>query len=274
MGSAANALIDRLPREESWLTGRSHCDRCGHELEARDLIPIVSYLTLLPKVRGVITKFQTPNKIQKKHNLKWYQAGCRYCGAPIPYRNLLVEIFMGAGYVLIFNLKFEIINQYQIINLLIISLTLWVTTIIAVMDAETKLVSEVMVAVWGLLVIMSQLFSIGFTIYDLRITNNILGLALAAGVIGGLWAVSRGRAMGFGDVEIVLVSGWWLGWPSMVAALWVAFVTGGVVGAWQLVTGKAKMKSEIAFGPFLIFGTWIGFLAGRQIIKYLFTGSL
>ena len=46
MGSVANALIDRLPRGESWVKGRSHCDKCGHVLNIFDLIPLLSFVWL------------------------------------------------------------------------------------------------------------------------------------------------------------------------------------------------------------------------------------
>ena len=63
LGSFLNLSIDRLPRHESILGGRSHCDACGHTLRPLDLIPLVSYLML----RG----------------------RCRYCDARIPIRSPL-----------------------------------------------------------------------------------------------------------------------------------------------------------------------------------------
>ena len=44
MGSAVTALAWRIPRGQSWVHGRSGCTSCGHALEPRDLIPIVSWL--------------------------------------------------------------------------------------------------------------------------------------------------------------------------------------------------------------------------------------
>lgn len=133
----------------------------------------------------------------------------------------------------------------------------WVTIIIAVMDWETQLVSEAMVVVWGALAIMTA--SLGW-----------LGLAVSLGVIGGLWAISKGRAMGFGDVEIGAVLGLWLGWPKAGIALWAAFVIGAVVGVVKLARKTSKLGSEIAFGPFLIIGGWIAYFWGGKIIAWLF----
>lgn len=77
MGSFYNVCIYRLPRGESLVRPRSHCTSCGRTLGILDLIPIVSYLAL----RG----------------------RCRYCKAPVATRYLLIELFCGLAFVLIFN---------------------------------------------------------------------------------------------------------------------------------------------------------------------------
>ena len=99
---------------------------------------------------------------------------------------------------------------------------------------------------------------------------QLIGTAVGVGLIGGVWAVSRGRAMGFGDVEIAAVMGWWLGWPKIAVGLWVAFIIGAIVGSYQLSVGKARLKSEIAFGPFLIIGAWIGYIWGSNLWNLIF----
>ncbi len=75
--------------------------------------------------------------------------------------------------------------------------------------------------------------------------------------------------MGFGDVEIAAVMGWWLGWPKIATAIWIAFVVGAIVGSYELLAGEKKLKSEIAFGPFLVLGAWVGYIWGGQIIRLL-----
>lgn len=222
LGSAGNALIDRLPRNESWVKGRSHCDKCKQVLAWYDLLPIFSYISLGGK--------------------------CRYCHSPIPVRNLIVEVLMGG--IAILNLKFEILNQFTIIQFL----TIWVTIVIAVMDWETKLVSEWLIVVWA---ILSLFF--GFDIY---------GLLVSLGLIGGIWALSRGKAMGFGDVEIAAVMGFSLGFSKALVAFWMAFVSGAIVGLVLIIVNKAKGRTAIAFGPFLIFGYWIAYFYGEILLKY------
>jgi leader peptidase (prepilin peptidase)/N-methyltransferase len=196
MGSAANALIDRLPRNESWFKGRSKCDKCRHALNGKDLIPIFSYISL--------------------------KGRCRYCRSPIPYRNLILEIILG--------LSFIVINGHSLsFNSLLLSFIAVISVIIAVMDWETMMVSEALIVVWGGLVILANWANAANW-------ANWGGVLVGVGLIGGLWVVSRGRAMGFGDVEIAAVVGWWLGWPKVLIGLWAAFVSGAVVAlcfVWQ-----------------------------------------
>jgi leader peptidase (prepilin peptidase) / N-methyltransferase len=43
-GSFINLAADRLPRGESVVHPRSHCRACGRELNALDLVPVLSYV--------------------------------------------------------------------------------------------------------------------------------------------------------------------------------------------------------------------------------------
>ena len=226
-GSVANAVIYRLPRGLSWMRGRSKCPDCKHNLGFWDLIPLVSYLLL------------------------WGR--CRYCRRRISLRYLLVELFLG----LTFSLSY--LSGLSFLSYLMI----WVTTVIAVMDWETMLVSDWLVGAWVGLAILSNLSNLS----DLRYLG---GAALGVAVIGGIWMISKRKAMGEGDVGIAAVMGLWLGWPRVAPALWISFVAGAVYGLWLLVLGKKTMKSKIAFGPFLILGSWIGYLWGDKIISYVF----
>ncbi len=236
LGSAANALIDRLPRNVSWMSGRSKCDKCRHVLDVGDLVPVLSYVMLLGR--------------------------CRYCHSPINTRNFLLEIFLGIGFVIIF---WDVVDLIPAMRALVLGLILWVTTIIAIMDAETKLVADSMVGMWGGLVIIWHLLTRGQTVYE-----AVVGLILGAVVIWSLWFFSQKKAMGDGDIGIAAVVGLMAGTPGVLVALWTAFVLGGIYGVWQLMARKAKMKSEIAFGPFLILGGWVAVLFGDMMIGYVF----
>jgi prepilin signal peptidase PulO-like enzyme (type II secretory pathway) len=83
-----------------------------------------------------------------------------------------------------------------------------------------------------------------------------------------IFALSKGRAMGFGDVKFGLFMGLFLGWPNIAVALFTAFMIGGFMGIILILLKKKGMKSEIPFGPFLITGTFIALFWGEVIIGW------
>ena len=70
LGSFSGVLAYRVPRGESFVTGRSHCDSCGAQIAAYDNVPVLSWLLL----RG----------------------RCRSCGEHIPARYPVSELTMAA----------------------------------------------------------------------------------------------------------------------------------------------------------------------------------
>lgn len=258
MGSVANALIYRLPREIPWVSGRSICPNCRHALGFWDLVPIFSYIVLGGR--------------------------CRYCKEKIGGRYLVIEMVM--------SLFFAMIGYFSNFSVLgaIGSGIFWTLVIIVVMDWETKLISEGMLAILFLLILTNlilkfQIQSTNFQINsNFQIENiqtslnmdvlsafrtNLYGAMAAAGFIGLVWLVSAGRAMGAGDIELAGVLGFGLGWPMVGIGLWLAFVSGAIVGVVKMVGKKAKMKSEIAFGPFLIIGAVAAYFWGDYIMKLI-----
>ena len=69
--SFLNVIIYRLPRGMQFSFGKSMCTTCKHELARKDLIPIISWVSLRGK--------------------------CRYCGAKISARYTIVEMLGGVS---------------------------------------------------------------------------------------------------------------------------------------------------------------------------------
>jgi leader peptidase (prepilin peptidase)/N-methyltransferase len=83
-----------------------------------------------------------------------------------------------------------------------------------------------------------------------------------------IWFFSHGKWMGFGDVNLGFLIGFFLGWPAVVVALFSAFFIGAIIGIVLIMFKKKKLKSEVPFGPFLIIGTFLGAFFSRAIINY------
>jgi len=117
----------------------------------------------------------------------------------------------------------------------------------------------------------------------------LIGLAAWVALIGGLWLLSGGRGMGFGDVKLSPVLGATLGWVSVASALTgllAAFVLGAVIGIGILLAHRGRSRvpapatgsspdpdhraeapagTPIAFGPFLLAGAAVGLLFGDAL---------
>ena len=64
-------------------------------------------------------------------------------------------------------------------------------------------------------------------------------------------------ALGFGDVNLAGVIGLLLGWPGIIAGLFLGILIGGVVSGFflliKLIRGEYQVLSALPYGPFLVF---------------------
>ena len=74
-----------------------------------------------------------------------------------------------------------------------------------------------------------------------------------------LYLVSRG-SLGMGDVKFAFPLGLCVGWYSTdqwLVAIFVSFLTAGLVAVIGLVTKRITRKSRLAFGPYMFLGTFL-----------------
>lgn len=91
-------------------------------------------------------------------------------------------------------------------------------------------------------------------------TAGLRAVEGAAAVFAGLFVVAfvAPRSFGFGDVKLGGVLGaylGWFGWLPVYYGIFSGFVLGAVVSVALLATGRASLKSALAFGPMLILGS-------------------
>lgn len=219
VGSFLNVVILRYGTGKS-LNGRSGCFTCGGQLRWWELVPVLSYVLL----RGT----------------------CARCGAHISWQYPVVEFITGLLFVGVW------LMEKPVIPTLILFGVVSVCVVLAVYDFKhTILPDEFSYALMGLSVFYA--FWHAAVLLDL-VWAVVAGIVVAAPIFA-LWALSRGRAMGFGDVKLAVSIGILLGGYLGLSALWYAFVIGAVYGLGLMACGKANAKSEVAFGPFLIAGT-------------------
>ena len=74
--------------------------------------------------------------------------------------------------------------------------------------------------------------------------------------------------MGFGDVKFAFLMGLVLGFPNIIVSLYIAFLTGAIVGCILIIWRKKKLAgTSIPFGPFLVLGTFLALFWGGNIFQ-------
>jgi prepilin signal peptidase PulO-like enzyme (type II secretory pathway) len=81
----------------------------------------------------------------------------------------------------------------------------------------------------------------------------------------------RGKdGMGGGDIKLAFVLGLFLGFPNIILALYLAFLTGAIVGIILILWKKKNLRNtSLPFGPFLILGALICLFFGNLILPKL-----
>lgn len=242
MGSFVGALVWRLHTKRNFVNERSECEACHHKLAAIDLIPVLSWAFLGGK--------------------------CRYCKASISWTNPALEIAMAAlfiGSYFFWPLGFD---QWQAVTSFIIWLVyLVLLAALFLYDLRWMLLPDKLV--WPLIAV--GLYD-GFLRASLAGSNYllhaVLGIAVLAGSYGLLYAISKGKWVGFGDVKLGVFMGAVLGGPGAFLVLMLANIIGFLVVVPGLLTGKLTRKSRVPFGPFLIVAFIIAGLFGQTILDW------
>ena len=223
LGSFLSVVIYRVPRKQSIVAPRSACPQCGATIEARDNVPVLSYVLL----RG----------------------RCRSCGARISLRYPLLELataalFAGAS------LRFHAPYTAAVVALLFM-----VLETMAVIDIEHQIVPNRIL--YPSLVAFAVLVAVGVAIGDdMGLVRAGLGfLAFGGGLL--VVAVISPGGMGMGDVKLAALIGLVLGalglrYVAVAAAL--AILAGGLGGIALMVFAGASRKAKIPFGPYLAAG--------------------
>ena len=229
VGSFVGAALIRLPKGQSVVSGRSHCDGCGRPLTPLDLVPIASFLAL----RG----------------------RCRTCRAPIDRWQFAAEIggaMVGVAAALFARdgamLGIGLVLGWQLLLLGLLDLRhFWLPDRLVLLLAGTGLAFAALAAVSDPVLLAGPLIgaALGFGI-----------LWLAARVYRG-W---RGReGLGGGDPKLLGAIGLWLGPLGVVETLLGASLIGLAV-----VAGLALARRAPAADAALPLGTLLA-LAGFAV---------
>ncbi|MFI5890888.1 prepilin peptidase [Actinoplanes sp. NPDC051513] len=237
VGSFLNVVIYRVPRGESLVRPGSHCPHCGSGVRNRHNVPVLGWLLLRGK--------------------------CADCAAPISARYPLVEAGTAALFVAV-AAKFG--WSWQLPAYLYLAA---VAIALAAIDIDLKrLPDRIVLPSYAI----APLLMIPAVIAEHSWDAVIRGLIAAALLYAGYWILAvLPKGMGWGDVKLAPLLGFylgWLGWSSVVVGAFAAFLLGGAAGVLLLAARAATRKSRIPFGPYMLAGAFLAVFAAAPIASW------
>lgn len=220
--------------KQPFYQGRSHCDTCNAILTARDLVPIFSWLAS--------------------------KGRCRHCGAKIPAIYPIGEALGGMGMVLAF---WAYATQPA---KLLVAIGVWVfLMLIALYDSLTMEIPDL----YTLLLAVPCLLSLW--VFDgPPLPGRILGIFIVS-VPMLLLALLIPGAFGGGDIQLMAVCGFLLGWQNTLVAFFLSLVAAMVQIVLLLASGKiqlGKSGQHMPFGPALCAGCYLSLLFGDSLLHW------
>jgi leader peptidase (prepilin peptidase)/N-methyltransferase len=227
IGSFLNVVAYRLPLKKSIVRPGSSCPHCGHAIRWYHNIPVVGWLIL--------------------------HGRCRDCAARISWRYPLVEALTGglfAAAYLVYGLGGRLLLAWAFMAAMIA---------IVLIDLDYQIIPDKIVLPGAAVGLAASI--------ALRPAGWWEYLVAAAGAAGFLFVIALiwAGGMGFGDVKMALLMGAVLG-RSVIVAMFLAFLIGGVLGVVLIATKARSRKDRIPFGPFLAAGSIIALFYGQGIL--------
>lgn len=226
VGRLVDLVVEQVPRGRPLQLDRFACRFCGRRLQPLELVPLLGYLSLGGRCGG--------------------------CGAAIGWRTPAVEAAVGmlaVASLAVKGLSPEALRLFAYGSILLAILFI---------DLEHRIVPNRLLYP-AVLVRLADM--------ALFQPSEALGY-LAGGVVGFLLfllpILLYPAGMGMGDAKLAGFIGLLLGMPETLAAVWAAFVLGGVVAALLLVSGRKGRKDAIPFAPYLVFAALLVSLAAPQ----------
>jgi leader peptidase (prepilin peptidase)/N-methyltransferase len=207
---------------------------CGYQLAWYDMVPVFSWLFLRGK--------------------------CRKCKEPISPQYPIIEAVNGLLYVLIFAVKDFTLES--ILYCLLASALL----VLSVIDWRTyEIPIEINIFILVLGIVRAVTDPKNWILY-------LLGFLSVSIVLWLILVISKGRAIGGGDVKLMAAAGLLLGWKQIILAFLLGCILGSIIHLLRMKISGADRT--LAMGPYLATGILIAALWGDTLINWYLTSML
>ncbi|WP_226583395.1 prepilin peptidase [Halobacillus litoralis] len=230
LGSFYNVVGLRLPQNISFTNSRSACPQCSTTLQARDLIPLFSYLLSKGK--------------------------CRHCQGKIPVAYPLVELITGGLFLyayLTFGWSADLLGALLLLSLAVI---------VTVSDLKYMVIPDRLLLFFGAAFLGFRYIKPLDPWY-----SSVLGAVAGFVLIFLIILISRG-GMGAGDMKLLGVLGILLGFKMTMLTFFLATLIGTCVSLILLSTGIIGRKDPFPFGPSIMAGAVISYFYGQDLLSF------
>ncbi|MCX6703023.1 MAG: prepilin peptidase [Candidatus Wolfebacteria bacterium] len=254
--------------------GRSRCSHCGKTLSWYELVPLLSFIV--------------------------QRGRCRSCGKQLSFQYPVVEMLAGLIFVFVpwrlLNFQFSILN-FQLINQLsdyqLLTAVIWIIVfllflLLSVVDLRKFVIPDsvnFLLGFLGLVLFGLTYFFNEFDFYSSQFfghyafllgfrenifVNYFAGFLFGLLFFGAIIFLSRGKAMGLGDLKLAAALGILFGWPEALIIIALSFVLGAIISLSLMAIGRKTMKDMVPFGPFLVLGSSLVFFFGFPLFDAYF----
>lgn len=217
VGSFLNMLIYRLPIDESIWKPRSHCPMCKKTIPWFRNIPLVSFV------------------IQ--------QGKCVACNESISWQYPVVEFITGSIWVICFLI---FVPMHATMTALFSS----VLIALAWIDMKTMMIPLSLIISGIVVIVMSVIM--GTLKWKFVLWGAFAGVFIPLAMMGITYFMTRRQGMGWGDIQLGLILGAWLGPWNMALTLFLAALLGII--AWLGISMKKGFDRNrpLPFAPYLV----------------------
>lgn len=225
LGSFYNVVGYRLPKGESIMFPSSHCPICKHKLSFFELIPVISYI---------------------------FQKGkCKNCSTKISLFYPIFELLTGFLFMLslyIFGFSIELLIALTFVSMILI---------IIISDFLYFIIPDEVLIFSLILLIIEFFFLKGFNGVLYALLNGLIAFTIMFLLkkLGDF--LFKKESMGGGDIKLLFVIGFVLGYEMAILAIFIGSFIGYPVSLLFLL----KEEDIIPFGPFLSIGALIIFFS-------------
>lgn len=235
VGSFLNVLIYRLPKNENFVSGRSHCPHCGKLIKWYENIPIISFLALRGRCGGC------------KKRISWIY----------PFVELVTALFFLTTYIL-YGVGFQS---------LIVSVFFALLLVVTVVDFQHYIIPD-KITIPGMILGIASSFVNPMN----PPLSSILGLVVGGASLFLLAIVGdyifKKESLGGGDIKLAAMLGAFLGWKSIIIIFFGSAVLGLLYAMIQMTFSREFRQSRmIPFGPFLSLAAIIALFCGNYLVN-------